>query len=165
MKLNLMGAETGKQKWHALLFFVWPRFVYFVFSYLTVFCVCMPGFRMSWEDVGGRSYRNIRIRRTHSSTRHPRILFGTCRVTWGLLSQTRASWTGLASFDQGSSSLAACYSIKEQCVGIAESSKHNDNRQEQACGVVGCSPSPELEVCSYRYIPGYRVRGTERVHQ
>ena len=59
-----MGAETGKQNWHALLFSAWPRFVCRVSYFPTlraVFCVSMPGFHLSWEEVGGRGYRNITI--------------------------------------------------------------------------------------------------------
>ena len=124
----------------------------------------MPGSVLGWEDIGGRSYLNMRIRRTHSSTgtQHPRIQIVTRRVTWGLLSQTRASWTGLASFDERSSSSAVCFSIKEQRVGVAKSSS-TQGQPPRACRVVGCSPSPEPGVSSYRYMPGDRVRNTERV--
>ena len=34
----------------------------------------------------------------------------------------------------------------------------------RACGVVELSPSPELGVSTYRYLPGYRVRDAERVY-
>ena len=34
------------------------RLLRFVFSHIVVFRVSMPGFRLSWEGVGRRSYRN-----------------------------------------------------------------------------------------------------------
>ena len=92
------------------------------------------------------------VRSTHASYLVPSEKHGAC-----FLSQTRASWIGLASFEEGSSSLAVCCSMEEQCVGIAEAQAHNDNQPPiiacmHACGAVGCSPSPELGVSGYTAI-------------
>ena len=144
---HLMGAETGKQNWHARLFLGWPGFVYrvSVFSYLVVCCLCKcagVSFELKGRWRGGVTaifefggHTAVQATRSSTSTQHPRILCGTRRVTWGLLSQTRASWTGSASFDEGSSSLAVCLLQRQGAVRwrmLQKAQARNGNRQEHA---------------------------------
>ena len=50
-----MGDETGKQNWHVLVIFSFGQDSYIEFFPLRSCGVsCMPEFRLSWEDVGGR---------------------------------------------------------------------------------------------------------------
>ena len=58
-RLTLMGNETGKQNWHALLFFVWPRFVYRVSSFATLLLWCFVHDGISFE-LGGRWREGVR---------------------------------------------------------------------------------------------------------
>ena len=99
----------------------------------------------------------------HTTTVHGRdaSCFGTRRATWDLLSQTRASWTGLAFFGKGSQA----WQSAAACVDIAESSReHNGNRQEHAVqSVVPYHRSLE-SLATAIYMPRYRVRDAERVY-
>ena len=49
-----MGDKTGKQNWHVLRFSFGPD-SYIEFLLLQYYStLCKPGFRLSWEEVGGR---------------------------------------------------------------------------------------------------------------
>ena len=79
VKVNLMGGETGKQNWHALLFFLWPRFVYrvlyFSLSYVRFMCkYAGVSFELGehWREKLPQSYLNSAdTQQQHTAPTHP----------------------------------------------------------------------------------------------
>ena len=142
-KLNVLGAEPDNKTGIHLCYSNGPD------SY-QVYDIEFRIFLLSWEYVGGRGYRKyVWNRRTHNnSTRQGRILFWDPTGNMGLAFADSSFLDWVSFLRQRVPSLAVCCSMRWYCRKL----KRTQRQPPRACGVVGCSLSPELGVSSYRYI-------------